>query len=315
MALLVPGSLVIGIVLSDFAMNYAYIVPWIFALITFAGSLNLNLKDFWKAMARPIPVLVCIVFLHLLMPTIAYGLGSWIFQGDSYTITGYILAFLIPTGIASFIWVSMYQGNIGLTLSIILIDTLLAPILIPMMLKLMVGAEVEMNVWDIMRGLFWMIVVPSIVGMILKEWRGNEIKERFGTRLSILSKVGLAVVVFINGSVVGPYLKNMNLKVIMIIGLCFLTACLGFALAWLIARFLNWDKETTIAVTYNCGMRNNSAGAVLAIAYFPPAVSLPVVTVILFQQILAALFGKWLELYYKKNEVPIRTVDRQVSGG
>lgn len=48
------------------------------------------------------------------------------------------------------------------------------------------------------------------------------------------------------------------------------------------------DYATTLAVTVNGGMRNISAGAVLALRYFPGEVMFPVMIGTLFQQILVA---------------------------
>ena len=45
---------------------------------------------------------------------------------------------------------------------------------------------------------------------------------------------------------------------------------------------------------YGSGMRNISAGAVIAGAYFPAECLFPVMIGTLFQQVLAALFGKLL---------------------
>ena len=45
---------------------------------------------------------------------------------------------------------------------------------------------------------------------------------------------------------------------------------------------------------YGTGMRNISAGAVIAATYFPGEVMFPVMIGTLFQQVLAALFGKLL---------------------
>ena len=54
---------------------------------------------------------------------------------------------------------------------------------------------------------------------------------------------------------------------------------------------------------FSGGMRNISAGAVLAISYFPPAVAVPVVLGMLFQQTLASLYGFAIDRYYFKQEV------------
>ena len=55
-----------------------------------------------------------------------------------------------------------------------------------------------------------------------------------------------------------------------------------------------------VAIVYTGGMRNISAGAVLAISFFPPAVAVPVVIGMLFQQVLAALFGYLLHRFELK---------------
>ncbi len=47
-------------------------------------------------------------------------------------------------------------------------------------------------------------------------------------------------------------------------------------------------------------MRNISAGAVLAVSYFPAPVAVPVVLGMLFQQVLAALSGRLVQNYYQK---------------
>ena len=45
-------------------------------------------------------------------------------------------------------------------------------------------------------------------------------------------------------------------------------------------------------MVFQCGMRNISCGAVIAAQFFPPAVMFPVVAGTLFQQVLAATYGK-----------------------
>jgi predicted Na+-dependent transporter len=49
-----------------------------------------------------------------------------------------------------------------------------------------------------------------------------------------------------------------------------------------------------VALTYLCGLRNISAGAVIDSEYFPGQVMFPVVIGTLFQQVVALLFGSVL---------------------
>jgi predicted Na+-dependent transporter len=73
---------------------------------------------------------------------------------------------------------------------------------------------------------------------------------------------------------------------------------LGYFLGWLTGKLIGWDAPTVIATTFNGGMRNISAGAVLAVAYFPAPVAIPVVLGMLFQQSLASLVGYLLNRRY-----------------
>src|SRR5690606_230523 len=110
-----------------------------------------------------------IAFLHIVMPIWAYFLSTVIF--DDYLLTiGFVLSVAVPTGVSSFIWISICRGHLALGLSIILIDTLLSPIVMPLLVKLVVGKTIDIDVASLMLDLLWMIVLPSIVAVLLNEY-------------------------------------------------------------------------------------------------------------------------------------------------
>jgi BASS family bile acid:Na+ symporter len=142
-----------------------------------------------------------------------------------------------------------------------------------------------------MQGLLTMIVFPSLLGMALYDLTRGKVKQVWGPRLAPLTKVSMALVVSINASVIAPYLRDWSPKLfgtaIFVLGL----ATLGYLFGFMASRLMRWNQATLIAVTFNSGMRNISAGAVLAIAYFPASVAVPVVLGMLFQQSLASVTG------------------------
>lgn len=101
----------------------------------------------------------------------------------------------------------------------------------------------------------------------------------------------MASVVAINGSVVAPYLADFNWKLAGLAVIIIFLASFGYALSYFIARLLGWNEADQVALVFNGGMRNISAGAVLAVSYFPPPVAVPVVLGMVFQQMLASLTG------------------------
>lgn len=291
MPFLTPTSLIMGVLIGKRLEHLVFLIPWIFAFMTFSGSLGSNFKQFKNVLQRPFPIVIAVAFLHVFMPLLALSIGHLIFGGDPFTITGFILAVVIPTGITSFVWVSIYSGNAVLCLSIILIDTLLSPIVVPYSLQLLIGAKVNVDTWQLMRDMFFMIVIPSVLGMEVNQLTRGEAK-KWGTKLSLFSKLGIAVIVLINGAVLTPYLKNMNMKVLLIIACVFVISASGYFFSWLVGALLNWKRDETVTLMYNGGMRNISAGSVLAVTFFPPPVVLPVVLGMLFQQVLAATYGR-----------------------
>jgi bile acid:Na+ symporter, BASS family len=310
MPLVTPTSVAAGILLSTWLSPYTAWVPWIFAFMTFSGSLSMNFGDLKRVLTHPFPIFIFLTVIHVLMPLMAWGIGHVVYPGDALTITGLILLLCIPTGIVSFMWVSMYKGHIALTLTMILIDTMLAPFLVPSTLSLLIGAKVQMDVWGMMQGLLWMIVVPSLIGMALNQWTRGGVKASWGPKLAPFSKVGLAVVVAINSSAIASYFTELSGRVIFLAFVCVLIVAMGYLIGFYVARLLGWERGVAVSMMFNCGMRNISAGAVLAISYFPPPVALPVIIGMVFQQMMASSFA----YLFFRTKTPREGVTPGVSG-
>ncbi|MFS0656859.1 bile acid:sodium symporter family protein [Bacillus sp. 179-C3.3 HS] len=291
MPLITPISVLLGVLLAGYLKDFTYLVPWVFAVMTFAGGLSASFSALKHTVMHPLPLILTFMILHVLMPLYAWSAGHLLFAGDSLTITGLTLAMVIPTGVSSLIWAAMYKGNVGLTLSIILIDTMLSPFIVPASLSLLVGTQVHMDVMAIMKGLFGMVVIPSILGMLVHQYVKPQVTKAISQTLSPFSKIGLFIVVSINSSVVAPYLRELDAAFFSKASVVFFIAMSGYAFAWMIAKAMKCTQGEIVAIVYTGGMRNISAGAVLAISFFPPAVAVPVVIGMLFQQVLAALFG------------------------
>lgn len=302
MPFFIPASVIVGILLSDYIIGFVFLIPWLFGVMTLVGSLNSNFVSFKHAVTHPLPLVIILVILHIIMPVLAWGVGHILFAGDIYTITGLILGMAVPTGITSFVWVSMYRGNSALVLAIILICTLLSPVIVPATMSLFVGGNIEIDAAGIMVGLLWMIVLPSVLGMIYNQF-SKEKAVKLSKRLAPVSKIFMGAVVALNGAVVAPYLVDVSWKLVGIGLTVLFIAFLGYVLAFLAARWFKFDQENTVAMIFTGGMRNISTGVVIATSYFPAPVAIPVVLGMLFQQVLASVFGAFIDKYYGKDVV------------
>ena len=118
--------------------------------------------------------------------------------------------------------------------------------------------------------------------------------ETWPKKLAPFSKMCLIFVVTSNSSKVSPYMKHLNGERLEVAVTILVLAAGGYAIGWLIAIFTKQNKQSTVSMIYGSGMRNISAGAVIAGAYFPAEVLFPVMIGTLFQQILAAFYGSFV---------------------
>lgn len=299
MPVLTPVSLVIGVLLEDIGGQLLFLVPWMFAFMTFAGSLSMNFEGVKSIKKYPKAILFTIAFLHILMPIWAYIVSKVIFDDHLLTI-GFVLAVAIPTGVTSFIWVSICRGHLALCLAIILIDTLISPLIIPALLHVVVGQTIELDTASIILDLLWMVVLPSIGGILLNEWTNGKIEEQLGKKLAPFSKLCLFGIVMINSSAIAPYVKNITWELMGVVLVVFALAVSGYVFCLLFGHFLWKDTSITTTFVFTGGMRNIAVGVVIATTYFPAKTVMPVVFGMLFQQVLASLFSKIMDKYQLK---------------
>lgn len=294
MAFVTPLCMLVGISFPDVAAHGLPYVTLVFAFITFTGALKSEFNDVLRVFHDPKPLLCMLVMIHVVIPAVACGAGHLFFGSDPYAITGMVLEFSVPTAVVGLMWVTIYNGNNPLSLSLVVIDTILSPFLIPVTLRVLVGSQVEIDATMMMRQLIFMVALPAIAAMVLNQATHGAVKNTWPKKLALFSKFALMFVVTSNSSKVAPYVRHMNLERVAIGAAILVLATGSYALGWGVARVLHQDKETTISMIYGTGMRNISAGAVIAGACFPGAVMYPVMIGTLFQQVLAAFYGKVL---------------------
>jgi len=294
MPLMAPLSVALGLL---FPRTFAALrpgIPWIFGAITLSGSLNLRLRDLRQVAAHPLPVFLFFLLAHGAAPLAAFALSGLLFPGQSDTVSGYVLLFATPTAVSSLIWVSIYRGNQALSLSLIMLDSLAAPLVFPGTVALLLGAQVAFDTGGMIRSLLFMVVLPTILGVAVNEASRQKLPPRIVPYMQPFSKLGFVAVISANIAAAAPRIRLRDPALLLIVAFGVTFTALVFALAKGAGVLGRLPREARVSVLYACGMRNISAAATLAIDFFPPAAAVPAMVGILFQQILAAFAGKFL---------------------
>jgi len=295
MPVLFPFGVVLGFTLPGVFTHLRPMVPWLFGVMTLSGALRLKVTEFGSTIRNPLPIFLFLVAVRVLMPLAALFSSSLFFGNNPDTVTGFVLLFSGPVAVASFIWVGIYKGDKALCLTLILLDTLLAPLVVPGTLSILMGARVAMDMGGIAMSLIFMVVLPTIIGVTVNETSKGKIPDLVCPYLSPIAKICLMLVIAANSSAIAGTVRFGDAMVWKVAALGVSLSAAGFLLGMLAGIGAKCGPEKNITLFFLGGLKNISAVATIAVTFFPEAVALPTITGILFQQSMAAVMGKLIK--------------------
>ncbi|MDR0908289.1 MAG: bile acid:sodium symporter family protein [Spirochaetaceae bacterium] len=292
--LCMPLSIIIGFAFHSVLVKLQPFVPELFAVMTLSGALKLKARDMLDTVRRPLPIIIFLVLSHVFMPLIVFAVCSVVFKGNPDILSGYILLFSTPVAVSSFIWTGMYAGDMALTLTIILLDTILAPLVVPGTVSLLLNTAISIDMSGIAFSLMLMVVIPTIIAVIINEASRGKIPAMVLPVLNPLSKICLSVVIMANTAAAAPDINIKDPVVLLIAFLCIVLGALAYLLALPAGKLCKFSAEKQKSLFFTVGLRNISATTTIAVQFFPPAAALPAILGIVFQQMMAAFMGKAL---------------------
>jgi predicted Na+-dependent transporter len=299
MPLLTPLGVTMGIVFSPFFLTLRPFIPWLFGTMTLAGALKLKVRDLALAVRNPLPIILFFLSAHVLMPLGVMLVSGLVFNGDADIVSGYVLLYAVPTAVTGFLWTGVFRGDPALSLALILLDTIIAPIVVPGTVRILLGAKAAMDMTGIAVSLVCMVVVPTIAGVALNELSGGAVPRAAGPYLGPFSKFCIVLVISANAAAVAFQLDPRNPKVWLIGTLCVCFSALGFVCGKIIGLLGRENRARQTTLVFSVGLHNTSAAMTLGIEFFPGPAALPAVLGIIFQQTIAAIMGR---LLFKKEE-------------
>lgn len=295
MAYLAPVCCVVGVLGARWISPLEAAVPTLFAFMTFQGALQNRASQVVEVFCRPGLLLLIPAISLVIMPTLACFLARLLFADNPQIICGIVLEYSVPVGVVSFMWVGMYGGSGSLALVLILLTTILAPFSIPATLQVLLGATVELDVAAMMLKMTYMIAAPAVLGMVVNDathgWGGQKLSPALGPATRLL----LLVIITTNSTGMADYLSHVSFETFGVALFVLVFASSGFALGFLMARVLRRGAGDQVTACFCCGIRNISAGAVIAAQFFPGPAVFAVMMGTLFQQVLAGIAGTIME--------------------
>ncbi|MBI9093826.1 MAG: bile acid:sodium symporter family protein [Sphaerochaeta sp.] len=295
MPIITPLGVLVGLILGSRVSWMKPSVSWLFAFLTFSGALGISSSSFLKVVKKPKNILVFFLGTNIIMPVLAWALASLFFGSEPAVVTGYVLLLSIPTAVSGYIWSAIYKGNGALSLTLILVSTIMAPLLTPLTISFLTQSNVTIDSTSMMLSLLKMVAIPSLLGISLNSLTKGGVTVHLAPSLKPFAKIALFFVIIINTSLVSErLLSDASWAYLPIALLCALLAAIGYPLSYTLGKLFKIPYEENISITFATSLRNISAALVLSIEFFPAQTALPVIFGIVFQQTVCAFMGYFL---------------------
>ena len=295
MVLVVPLCLVVGVFFPQLLIPLRPAIPTLFAIVTFQNALRNDFASLRDTLRRPQALLITLALVHVIAPLLISILAKALFGANPDTVVGLVLEGCVPVGATTVMWSGVYGGNVALALAMMFVSTTIAPFTIPWTLRLLVGATVEVDVAGMMGDMLYMVGIPAVLGVVFNEVSHGWGKERLSPVMAPLSSILVPIIIATNATGISKYVLNLTPWLVSVAAFVGMVTVLSVFTGLLVAHLTRQPPDTTVTMAFDCGIRNISAGAVLAVAYLPAEALFPVMIGTLFQQLLAAVVGKTLQ--------------------
>lgn len=293
MAFVSPACVVLGVLFPQIGAMHPLVIP-LFAFMTFQSSLSNTFGNLARTVRHPAPMLVSLALASVVMPCAACALATALFGTNPNLVCGVVLEYSVPIAVVCAMWTNMLGGDPALSLATILVSTVAAPFTIPLTLHALLGQTIEVDAARMMGEMIVSIALPALAGTAANDLTHGRAARELSPVIAPAAKIALVLVILTNSTGVAPYVRNLTPTLVAVAAFICVFSAGGYAIGLLAARVMRRPYDQTASMTYLVGMRNISAGAVIAGEYFPGEVMFPVVIGTLFQQVLAACFGSLL---------------------
>jgi len=109
------------------------------------------------------------------MPLIAFVLVH-VFNFPKEIAAGIILVVAAPSGLGLHVMSFLARANLALSVSVTAISTLLAPLITPLLMRLLAGQYVAIHFWAMVWDITQIVILPILAGLIFHDIVRGEIQ-------------------------------------------------------------------------------------------------------------------------------------------
>lgn len=245
-----------------------YFLPITLALITLGMGLSVTLGDFKNVFLRPRAVVTGIILQILLLPLIGFGIAL-LTNIDPYFKVGLIIIAACPGGATSNLITYLLNGNVALSISMTVMNSLITLISIPvnvsiaLMVFIHADAEIHLPIGNTILNIILITIIPAYIGIRIRK-RKTELADKLQRPLKfilpfILLLAYVGVVFFGESSIAATridFFKILPFTLLLNAGAMFV--------AWMIARLVRLGRRNQFTISIEVGLQNSALAIFVA---------------------------------------------------
>lgn len=250
----------------DVMKPFAPKIPTLLGIIMFGMGMSLTPRDFKNVFKQPKNVAIGTLLQFVIMPAAAFALVK-LFDLPPAIAIGVVLVGCCPGGTASNVISYIAKADVALSVSMTMVNTILAPFVTPFLVWLIAGAWVDIDFMSMMMSIVKMVLLPLIVGVGINYFFPKQVK-KVNTFMPMFSAL---VVIITVGCVVSLSGRTILDNGLVILAVVILHNLCGMLLGNFCAKKIGMNKAQTRAMTIEVGMQNSGLASTLALMYFTAA--------------------------------------------
>lgn len=240
------------------------LISYLLIIVMFCMGLTLKSSDFSFITKHPKELGIGFLSQFLIMPSLAFLIGS-MFNLELGLFAGLIVVGTCPGGTASPVITYLSKGDVALSVGMTSFNTLLAPILTPLITYLFLKTQLQIDIFSMFLSIIEIVILPIIVGLILNHFFENKLKNI----KNYLPAISIIAIVLIVGIIVSNNSSSILSTGIIILISVILLNLGGYILGFLFAKANGLSIKKSKAIAIETGMQNSALASSLAHTTFP----------------------------------------------
>jgi bile acid:Na+ symporter, BASS family len=243
-------------------------LPITLAIITLGLGLSISYQDIKNIVIQPWNVLIGLMSQLLILPVIAFAIALITGMDAEYAV-GLVIIAACPGGATSNLVNYMIKGNVTLSLSITIVNSLITIFTIPLITKLALDvflaqdAMIHLSFMNTVLNISLITVIPATIGVLIRRWSKNfaaKMENPLRYILPVLLFFVYAGVIFYDkGEDVLALSKYINLLPYAV-ALNVMSTFAGFYIPGL----FNLSKRDRFTIAIEVGLQNSTLGIFVA---------------------------------------------------